>query len=152
MFSAWFLDFERIPHWVDDSPWVPPPNTFLSHKNSILCRFGVGPSAWFLDFLREFLFVICVETIKPFSPPNLNPLEFPTNKPTYTYTWSPERPHGAHWQTKCDIHVPTSPTISSIILQSLITHWIQTSQHLSLIHIWRCRRRLRCRSRWSPYH
>ena len=23
---------------------------------------------------------------------------------------------------------------------------------LSLIHIWRCRRRLRCRSRWSPYH
>ena len=24
--------------------------------------------------------------------------------------------------------------------------------YLSLIHIWRCRRRLRCRSRWSPYH
>ena len=23
---------------------------------------------------------------------------------------------------------------------------------LSLIHIWRCRRLLRCRSRWSPYH
>ena len=23
---------------------------------------------------------------------------------------------------------------------------------LSLIHICRCRRRLRCRSRWSPYH
>ena len=23
---------------------------------------------------------------------------------------------------------------------------------LSLIHIRRCRRRLRCRSRWSPYH
>ena len=30
----------------------------------------------------------------------------------------------------------------------------QSKQHqgLSLIHIWRCRRRLRCRSRWSPYH
>ena len=30
----------------------------------------------------------------------------------------------------------------------------QSSQpfYLSLIHIWRCRRRLRCRSRWSPYH
>ena len=26
------------------------------------------------------------------------------------------------------------------------------SEYLSLIHIWRCRRRLRCRSRWSPYH
>ena len=25
-------------------------------------------------------------------------------------------------------------------------------RRLSLIHIWRCRRRLRCRSRWSPYH
>ena len=25
-------------------------------------------------------------------------------------------------------------------------------QGLSLIHIRRCRRRLRCRSRWSPYH
>ena len=24
--------------------------------------------------------------------------------------------------------------------------------YLSLIHICRCRRRLRCRSRWSPYH
>ena len=24
--------------------------------------------------------------------------------------------------------------------------------HLSLIHIWRCRRRRECRSRWSPYH
>ena len=23
---------------------------------------------------------------------------------------------------------------------------------LSLIHIWRCRRRRECRSRWSPYH
>ena len=24
--------------------------------------------------------------------------------------------------------------------------------YLSLIHIWRCRRLLTCRSRWSPYH
>ena len=26
------------------------------------------------------------------------------------------------------------------------------AQHLSLIHIWRCRRSTLCRSRWSPYH
>ena len=26
------------------------------------------------------------------------------------------------------------------------------NQRLSLIHIWRCRRLLTCRSRWSPYH
>ena len=32
------------------------------------------------------------------------------------------------------------------------TIWFLHSQWtLSLIHIWRCRRRLRCRSRWSPY-
>ena len=30
--------------------------------------------------------------------------------------------------------------------------FLYQSQNLSLIHIWRCRRRLRCRSRWSPYH
>ena len=28
----------------------------------------------------------------------------------------------------------------------------QTNLTLSLIHIWRCRRIERCRSRWSPYH
>ena len=27
-----------------------------------------------------------------------------------------------------------------------------TKYNLSLIHIWRCRRIERCRSRWSPYH
>ena len=27
-----------------------------------------------------------------------------------------------------------------------------TALYLSLIHIWRCRRLLTCRSRWSPYH
>ena len=30
--------------------------------------------------------------------------------------------------------------------------WLQNCQYLSLIHIWRCRRIERCRSRWSPYH
>ena len=28
----------------------------------------------------------------------------------------------------------------------------RSAEVLSLIHICRCRRRLRCRSRWSPYH
>ena len=34
----------------------------------------------------------------------------------------------------------------------LVTNAVGRSETLSLIHIWRCRRRLRCRSRWSPYH
>ena len=29
---------------------------------------------------------------------------------------------------------------------------VRTHTHLSLIHIWRCRRDVLCRSRWSPYH
>ena len=29
---------------------------------------------------------------------------------------------------------------------------LESVQHLSLIHIWRCRRSTLCRSRWSPYH
>ena len=37
-----------------------------------------------------------------------------------------------------------------------ISHWWTTSTasfvDLSLIHIWRCRRDVLCRSRWSPYH
>ena len=38
--------------------------------------------------------------------------------------------------------------------QSLKHHLLlrRANTNLSLIHIWRCRRRLRCRSRWSPYH
>ena len=36
-------------------------------------------------------------------------------------------------------------------------HWLgavpfRYIYYLSLIHIWRCRRLLTCRSRWSPYH
>ena len=43
-----------------------------------------------------------------------------------------------------------------LFLQYTVTWQNQNKEHslltLSLIHIWRCRRRLRCRSRWSPYH
>ena len=46
------------------------------------------------------------------------------------------------------INVHFSTTFIKTCLQCVMTKWIG----LSLIHIWRCRRRLRCRSRWSPYH
>ena len=41
--------------------------------------------------------------------------------------------------------------------QYLATEMVRSQRHrlhylLSLIHIWRCRRIERCRSRWSPYH
>ena len=37
-------------------------------------------------------------------------------------------------------------------LHQFLLYYIQDIIHLSLIHIWRCRRIERCRSRWSPYH
>ena len=40
----------------------------------------------------------------------------------------------------------------SYAVLSATTHRIFTFHSLSLIHIWRCRRIERCRSRWSPYH
>ena len=42
-------------------------------------------------------------------------------------------------------HICNNHTISLLLLLL----WLLL---LSLIHIWRCRRTLRCRSRWSPYH
>ena len=41
---------------------------------------------------------------------------------------------------------PTATTLA------LCNYTINVNLHLSLIHIWRCRRIERCRSRWSPYH
>ena len=53
------------------------------------------------------------------------------------------------------IHQSLAPSLCSSL-------WVKYGDHcswffwcvcvLSLIHIWRCRRLLRCRSRWSPYH
>ena len=38
------------------------------------------------------------------------------------------------------------------IVESLMTLTMYSAIELSLIHIWRCRRDVLCRSRWSPYH
>ena len=44
-------------------------------------------------------------------------------------------------------------SVSSIYcLPSYCGPSLSTELDLSLIHIWRCRRLLTCRSRWSPYH
>ena len=48
--------------------------------------------------------------------------------------------------------IPQAKSYSWISPPSSITLFWVAGLHLSLIHIWRCRRRLRCRSRWSPYH
>ena len=41
--------------------------------------------------------------------------------------------------------------LSSVIITTM--SWVNSSAlPLSLIHIWRCRRDVLCRSRWSPYH
>ena len=38
------------------------------------------------------------------------------------------------------------------VLNTALHVWRPMAGHLSLIHIWRCRRYAVCRSRWSPYH
>ena len=43
-------------------------------------------------------------------------------------------------------------TICRSLGLSLSAYVRRSVQCLSLIHIWRCRRIERCRSRWSPYH
>ena len=43
---------------------------------------------------------------------------------------------------------PTASISASVVQGSSIG----PASYLSLIHIWRCRRIERCRSRWSPYH
>ena len=51
-------------------------------------------------------------------------------------------------------HEPLKVGNPSIFKSCLLRHlqWELATDHLSLIHIWRCRRSTLCRSRWSPYH
>ena len=55
------------------------------------------------------------------------------------------------------LHVPDTPNQREFGYQKFIGGMnrhisLKSDKELSLIHICRCRRRLRCRSRWSPYH
>ena len=58
-------------------------------------------------------------------------------------------------------HTQTHNSVCITIPESMLCEVLPLSHHfyrasifytLSLIHIWRCRRIERCRSRWSPYH
>ena len=55
-------------------------------------------------------------------------------------------------------HFPLA-TYEKVVYTWYLFSWLSTTKmtkckqwKLSLIHIWRCRRLLTCRSRWSPYH
>ena len=50
---------------------------------------------------------------------------------------------------KSALNVPTSPSRKKSPCPNYPSYRLKS---LSLIHIWRCRRIERCRSRWSPYH
>ena len=58
------------------------------------------------------------------------------------------------WPSECHrkacVHCPMSMSILYKAEGKTAICWIAVC--LSLIHIWRCRRIERCRSRWSPYH
>ena len=50
----------------------------------------------------------------------------------------------------CSVERPWQKHNADSMTHSLTSSQVHTD--LSLIHIWRCRRIERCRSRWSPYH
>ena len=50
------------------------------------------------------------------------------------------------------VHLLCTCNMCSRAWLHIYVHLLCTCNMLSLIHIWRCRRLLRCRSRWSPYH
>ena len=52
---------------------------------------------------------------------------------------------------KGHVKVSTKTNPDEFVLYT-IASLTEATGYLSLIHICRCRRRLRCRSRWSPYH
>ena len=61
-----------------------------------------------------------------------------------------------HLMTRYVHHILSLFNIISCNWNALGPAFLQSSnstvEELSLIHIWRCRRIERCRSRWSPYH
>ena len=75
-------------------------------------------------------------------------------------SWSPPLPNWNPW-TSCNIDEGPLAMVSWSCSALLYVNWMQGNDrivvliypsYLSLIHIWRCRRIERCRSRWSPYH
>ena len=66
--------------------------------------------------------------------------------------WVLISPIGYHWQRICS---QCACAVSrDLCVGANFSHIfeIPDPDFLSLIHIWRCRRIERCRSRWSPYH
>ena len=60
----------------------------------------------------------------------------------------------ADWRSECPLPPPPHHhhhQKGGVFLLLTWKMWVNVIS-LSLIHIWRCRRLLRCRSRWSPYH
>ena len=59
----------------------------------------------------------------------------------------------AHWSRWAQKHAkPHYPRVHARIWFHITPYDEKLMYNLSLIHIWRCRRIERCRSRWSPYH
>ena len=61
--------------------------------------------------------------------------------------WLSRSTHGFICICYCVFHVFVFAFFAFIFAIVYLIH-----MYLSLIHIWRCRRLLTCRSRWSPYH
>ena len=112
------------------------PNNYNSSYHINKCIFLLN----FVVFLRIFLSVICLER----------------NFATITAVISKGQTIGVVLRTSsrvnnCDYG---NKSYSQYSIAKDIKHAAtrRIAVQLSLIHIWRCRRIERCRSRWSPYH
>ena len=57
-----------------------------------------------------------------------------------------------HQRHTIQVLIVSYTCVTCVIIYVLVRSWAWGIYGLSLIHIWRCRRIERCRSRWSPYH
>ena len=116
-------------------PWTKIPHTCLTYP--VLGQwlmFSQSPYLSFRLFTQFCAYIIFWPVIVKYSNINLN---MPPKNILYNVVLL------AHLST---LHFYLS---SSCVPICVIFRWLT---YLSLIHIWRCRRIERCRSRWSPYH
>ena len=93
---------------------------------------------------------VSTATASLLQPPIFLPLLLPTRRTPLTVVWS-RSSATAMWCNYIWQHVVYACSCWALMCcidPAAVWH----DHYLSLIHIWRCRRIERCRSRWSPYH
>ena len=103
------------------------------HTNVLSCHFSATEWSLYLPKIMVHIFYFCV--MDSVTPPEALLDDSFINSWRYTL----KQLNGYRCYKHAHCRAATPPRFSVAL-------------RLSLIHIWRCRRKLTCRSRWSPYH